>query len=137
VTRAAAVLLALLAALPAQAQAQPADRITLFCRGGVTGGGGGAIALGDGTLLRTRQPRAGAPVEQEALPGRVAPIARWQALLDAARFETLPGGARGNLACSLSRQRDGRAHGLGWSATADLPAPLRQVVSEMQAAVQD
>jgi hypothetical protein len=132
VIRPAAILLALLAAPPAAAQ--PADRITLFCGGGVTGGGTGAIARGDGTLVRTRQARAGAPLDEQPLPGRTAPIAHWHALLDAARFETLPGGPRGNIACSLSRQRDGRAHGLGWSDPARLPAPLRQLVSEMQAA---
>lgn len=131
--RRAAILLALLAPLPAASQ--PPDRIALFCRGGVTGGG--AVALGDGTLIRTRQPRAGAPLEEEVLPGRTAPTARWHALLDEARFETLQSGPRGNIACSLSRHRGGTAYGLGWSPSATLPAPLRQVVTEMQAAVRD
>lgn len=134
----AAALLAVL--LPLQAAAQAPDRITLYCGGGVSGGGGGAIAQGDGTLIRTSRASATAPVMEEALPGRMAPTARWHALLDAARFETLQSGPRGANTCSLSRRRGGSAHGLGWrgpGVPAEMPAALRQVVEEMQAAVRD
>ena len=53
----------LLLLLPGAALAQPAERITLYCGGGVTGGGGGVAADADGRLLRLRRARAGAPLD--------------------------------------------------------------------------
>ena len=126
----------LLLLLPGAALAQPAERITLYCGGGVTGGGGGVAADADGRLLRLRRARAGAPLEETPLEGRTAPVARWSAMLDAAGFDRLPRGEPGNMTCGVTRG----AHRVIWPSTvtpSGLPAPLRELVNEMQAAARD
>ncbi len=126
----------LLLALPGLARAQPLERITFYCGGGVTGGGGGVAAQADGALLRLRRPRAGAPLEETPVEGRTAPFARWSAMLDAARFDTLPRGTPGNMTCGIARG----AHRVIWPSTVPppgLPAPLRELVNEMRSAIRD
>ncbi|MBW6397075.1 hypothetical protein KPL78_04405 [Roseomonas sp. HJA6] len=120
----------------AAALAEPGERITLYCGGGFTGGGGGVAAEADGRLLRLRRPRAGAPLEQMSVEGRTAPYARWSALLDAARFDTLPRGEPGNMTCGITRG----AHHVMWPSThtpTTLPAPLRDLVTEMRDATRE
>lgn len=132
--RSAALLLLLLAAAPATAQEAAIIR---YCGGGRSGGGGGVMVDAEGRLYRLRQPTFATPREIIALPGQPAPVARWQALLDAARFEGLSPGQRGNMTCSLTRSAHGHNHSVQWPGTAtppQLPPELRQVIEEMTAA---
>lgn len=131
----AALLLVLTTAAPVLTN-EP-DRITLYCGGGVTGGGGGIAVGGDGRLIRLSRGTAGRPLQQEAVPDRTAPAARWHALLDAAGFERLPRGSPSNMTCSLARRRNGQSHTVLWSGLglpATLPPAVRQVVTEMREA---
>jgi len=120
----------------AAALAEPAERITLYCGGGFTGGGGGVAAEADGRLLRLSRRQAGAPLVETPLEGRAVPYARWSALLDAARFDTLPRGEPGNMTCGVTRG----AHHVMWpsiDAPTTLPAPLRELVTEMRGATRE
>ncbi len=125
-----------IAALLAGAGPANEGSITLYCGGGVTGGGGGVAAREDGTLLRLRRPRAGAPMAEERVEA-TAPIARWQAMLDAAGFDTMPRGAPSNMTCSLARIRAGATRHVLWNGASSAPAPLRTLVEDMRAAVRE
>ena len=123
----------LLLATAAHAQA---PSITLYCGGGFTGGGGGVMVDADGGLHRLRQPTFATPSEVTPLPGPPAPLAEWQALLDAARFESLPRGAPSNMTCSLKRGD----HTVLWGGNRrfeSLPQPLRTLVEAMRAVAQE
>lgn len=118
------------------AQAQPDERITFYCGGGVTGGGGGVAADPDGRLLRLRRPRAGAPLEELPVEGATAAHERWSAMLDTAGFDRMPRGEPGNMTCGLTRG----AKRVIWPTPhvpPTLPAPLREVIAEMRAAARD
>lgn len=118
-----------LLAAPA-ALAQPAA-ITLYC-------GGGVMVDAAGGLHALRQPGFAAPRETIPLPGPAAPLAAWQALLDAARFESLDRGNPGNMTCTLRRhaRQDGpREHEVLWVGDVQSSArspQLRSVVEAMQ-----
>jgi hypothetical protein len=109
-----------------------APAITLYCGGGVTGGGGGLMVDMAGTLHRLRQPRAGAPREVTPLAGPQAPLGAWQALLDAARFESLARGVPSNMTCSLSRGAQVVLWG-GPRSLDSLPPEIGAVVDAMRA----
>lgn len=129
-----ALLALLLAAAPAAAQEAV---ITHYCGGGFTGGGGGAMVDAEGRLYRLRQATFATPREVAAVPGPPAPVAHWLALLDAARFESLPTGTRGNMTCSLSRRAHGQSHSIQWlgiTVPPQLPPEIRRVIEEMTAA---
>ncbi|HEY4251571.1 MAG TPA: hypothetical protein VGM87_10235 [Roseomonas sp.] len=132
----AAILTALLLAAMAPAAAAQDAAITRYCGGGFTGGGGGVMVDTAGRLHRLRQASWSAPRETLPLPGPAAPVARWQALLDAAGFESIPHGQRSNMTCSLTRRAYGRSHEVLWAGTGippHLPPELRQVIQEMDA----
>jgi hypothetical protein len=127
--RVAWVLLPLL--LGGAGEPPPNGTIVHYCGGGVTGGGGGLRIDPDGTMLRFRRARAGAPVEETALEA-TAPHARIAAMLDAAHFEAMPRGAPSNMTCSVTRWRDGRAHVVMWG-IGRAPAALQPALREIQA----
>ena len=66
-----------------------AEDIVSYCGGGVTGGGGGLRIKADGTVLRLRRARAGAPIEESRLDTNAA-YERIAVLLDEAGFERRP-----------------------------------------------
>jgi len=123
----------LLSATAAHAQA---SSITLYCGGGVSGAGGGVMVDDTGTLYRLNQPAIPQRRQVIPLPGPPAPLAEWQALLDAARFESLPRGAPSNMTCSLKRGD----HTVLWGGNRrfeSLPQPLRTLVEAMRAVAQE
>jgi hypothetical protein len=132
-TIAACATVALLALAPLPAAASEAsDAIIRYCGGGATGGGGGTRIEPDGSVIRLRRPRAGAPLEETRLDDRTAPYARIAAMLDAAGFERMPRGAPSNMTCSLTRRRGGRSHTVLWNITRT-PAALRPAWQEIEA----
>jgi hypothetical protein len=119
--RAAAVLMAVL--LLGAAGEAPQDFITHYCGGGVTGGGGGLVVTSDGTVMRLRRARAGAPANEAVIrQGEAAAYARIGALLDAARFERVPRGEPSNMTCSITRRRGGQSHVVMWGISRAPPA---------------
>jgi hypothetical protein len=121
---------ALLLLLAAAGQAS-ADDITRYCGGGVTGGGGGLRLSPDGSVVRLRRPRAGAPVEETRLEAS-APYDRINALLDAAGFERMPRGAPSNMTCSIARRQGGVSHVVMWN-IGHPPVALQPALREIEA----
>lgn len=109
-----------------------AEDIVSYCGGGVTGGGGGLRIKADGTVLRLRRARAGAPIEESRLDTNAA-YERIAVLLDEAGFERMPPGAPSNMTCSITRHWQGKAHAVIWS-IGHAPAALQPVLHEMEAA---
>jgi hypothetical protein len=90
----------------------------------------------EGGLHRLRQPTFATPREVTALRGPPAPQAEWQALLDAAGFDSIARGSPGNMTCSLRRRGPQGEHEVLWSGDrplTGLPPQLRRVVEALQA----
>jgi hypothetical protein len=86
----------------------------------------------DGSVTRVRRARAGAPVEETPLDGRVAPYARIAAMLEQAGFARMPRGAPSNMTCSITWQRKGGQHQVLWN-IGQAPAALRPALAEIEA----
>lgn len=124
------VALALLLAAPALAQ----DRISTWCGGGVTGGGGGRGVAADGTIIVQRRSMAAGPVGETPLGRDEAAYRRWRAALDEAGFATLRHQQPGNMSCSLALESAGARHAVTWAGTtppATLPPAVRAVFLEL------
>jgi hypothetical protein len=125
--------LALAALLAGAAGPPPGEAIVTYCGGGATGGGGGVQLTPDGSITRFRRARAGAPVEETPLEGRVAPYAHIAAMLDHAGFARMPRGAPSNMTCSLTWRRPGATHQVLWG-IGRAPAALQPALREIEAA---
>lgn len=124
------VALAFLVALPALAQ----DRITTWCGGGVTGGGGGRSIAADGTIIAQRRSLAAGPASETPLGRDEAAYRRWRAALDEAGFGSLRHQRPGNISCSLALESAGVRHAITWSGTtppAALPPAVRAVFLDL------
>ncbi len=114
-------------ATPAAAQTP----ITAWCAGGVTGGGNGTRIMPDGRILRLSRTTAAAPEVATPLGEDEAAFRRWDAILAAAGFIRMGGGAPGNMTCSLS-QGTTTIRWPGTTPPPDLPPPVGQVFGELR-----
>ncbi|HEY0595799.1 hypothetical protein [Sphingopyxis sp.] len=128
-----AIAVAIAVATPSDAGSQTGS-ITLYCGGGATGDGGGLIAQADGALLHVGRERPGEPhiLKRTTIP--LEQVRRWHAMLDTARFDSMPRGEPSNMTCSLSRRSPRREHLIFWGGNRQLPKALRAIVEEMWAA---
>ncbi len=132
-----ALLAALLLAAPAGARAEQALR--LYCGGGFTGGGGGLMVDGSGSMTRLRMNTFATPLQYLPIEAPPQPVAEWVRLLEQAGFRRLPQGGRYNMTCSLTLGAPQGGHTVSWpgmTTPAGFPPEVHQVVDALRAAQQ-